>query len=240
MPRTLSKKDPKLVEAVKRLKRIQQIWGVLLIGLGGLTEWAGAGDHPVAGLPLIAVGLFALAWAEPAVLAAVAAVVAFSIVPTINPGLTILGPDPLRLALAGSTIELVAVVVGKSLIVLTAASQFFFYRFLYGTARATTDDPELPIIPDMVPNRTNGLARAARWIGLIGLALGAAGILFAFAAPGALQVRLFGEMAGSLGVVAMGLGLGCAFSPTDERGAALLSVVLGLIAFAAGATVLLA
>ena len=240
MPKTLSKKDPHLVEAVKRLKRIQQIWGVLLIGLGGLTEWAGAGDHPASGLPLIAVGLFALAWAEPAVLAAVATVVAFSIVPTINPGITILGPDPLRLALADSTIELVAVVVGKGLIVLTAASQFFFYRFLYGTARATTDDPELAIIPDMVPNRTNGLARAARWIGLIGSALGAAGILFAFAAPGALQVRLFGEMAGSLGVVAIGLGLGCAFSPTDERNAALLGVVLGLIGFAAGAAVLLA
>jgi hypothetical protein len=240
MPKTLSKKDPNLVQAVKRLKRIQQIWGLLLIGLGGLTEWAGAGDHPVAGLPLIAVGLFAVVWAEPAVLAAVATVVAFSIVPTVNPRLTILGPDPLRQALASSTIELVAVVVGKSLIVLTAASQFFFYRFLYGTARASTDDPELAIIPDMVPNRTDGLARSARWIGLIGLAVGAAGILFVFAAPGAFQVRLFGEMAGSLGVVAIGLGLGCAFSPTDERNAALLSVVLGLIAYAAGTAVLLA
>lgn len=240
MPKTLSKKDPHLTEAVNRLKRIQQIWGVLLIGLGGLTEWAGAGDHPVAGLPLIAVGLFALVWAEPALLAAVATVVAFSIVPTVNSGITILGPDPLRQALAGSTIEVVALVVGKSLIVLTAASQFFFYRFLYGTARASTDDPELAIIPEMVNNRTNGLARAARWIGLIGLALGAVGILFLFAAPGALQIRLFGEMAGSLGLVAIGLGLGCAFSPTDERNAALMSVVLGLLAYGAGAAVLLA
>src|SRR5947209_11810737 len=107
MPKTLSKKDPHLVEAVQRLRRIQQIWGVLLIALGGITEWAGSSDHPVAGLPLIAVGLFALVWAEPAVLAAVATVVAFSIVPTINPGLTILGPDPLRAVASASIIELV-------------------------------------------------------------------------------------------------------------------------------------
>src|SRR5260221_10002428 len=72
MPKTLSKKDPNLVEAVNRLTRVQRIWGLLLIGLGGLTEWAGASSHPMAGLPLIAVGLFALVWAEPAVLAAVA------------------------------------------------------------------------------------------------------------------------------------------------------------------------
>jgi hypothetical protein len=242
MPKTLSKKDPHLVEAVSRLKRIQQIWGVLLIGLGGLTEWAGAsaGAHPVAGLALIAVGLFALVWAEPALLAAVATVVAFSIVPTINPRLSILGPDPLRQAAQLSAVELVALVVGKGLIVLTSASQFFFYRFLYGTARASTDDPELDIIPAMVPNRTDGLARAARWMALIGLAIGAAGLWFVFAAPGAYLTPLLGEMAGSLGVAAIGLGLGCAFSPTDERGAALLSVTVGLIAYGLGAAVLLA
>jgi hypothetical protein len=240
MAKTLSKKDPNLVEAVKRLKRIQQIWGVLLISLGGLTEWAGANEHPVAGLPLIAVGLLALVWAEPALLATVATVVVFSIVPTINPRLTILGPDPLLQVASLSVIELVALVVGKSLIVLTAAGQFFFYRFLYGTARATTDDPELAIIPAMVPNRTDGLARAARWIGLFGLVLGAAGLLFIFAAPGNFLPILLAEMAGSLGVVAIGMGLGCAFSPTDERNAALTSVLLGLVAYVLGAAVLLA
>src|SRR5436305_14053132 len=108
MPKTLSKKDPNLVEAVNRLKRVQRIWGLFLIGLGVLTEWAGAADHPVAGLPLIAVGLFAFVWAEPAILAAVAAAMLFSIVPSINPRLTILGPDPLRAAMVGSTIELIA------------------------------------------------------------------------------------------------------------------------------------
>jgi len=240
MPKTLSKKDPNLVEAVNRLKRVQRIWGLLLIGLGVLTEWAGAADHPVAGLPLIAVGLFAFVWAEPAILAAVAAAMLFSIVPSINPRLTILGPDPLRAAMVGSTIELIALIVGKALIVLTASSQFLFYRFLYGTAQATTDDPEMAIIPEMVPNRTDGLSRSARWIGLLGLALGAAGLLFVFTAPAAFLTPLLGEMAGSLGVVAIGLGVGCAFSPTRERTAALTSVLLGVIAYVLGAAVLLA
>jgi hypothetical protein len=242
MPKTLSKKDPNLVEAVNRLTRVQRIWGLLLIGLGALTEWAGASTHPVAGLPLIAVGLFALVWAEPAVLAAVAVAVAFSMVPTVNPRLTILGPDPLRLALEGSVIELVAIVVGKALIVLTAASQFLFYRFLYGTATATSDDPEMAIIPEMVPNRTNGLSRAARWIGLIGLGLGAVALLFVFTAPNAslTATPVLAEMGASLGVVAIGLGVGCAFSPTDERSAALTSVGLGVVAYALGAAVLLA
>jgi hypothetical protein len=240
MPKTLSKKDPNLVEAVNRLKRVQRIWGVLLIGLGVLTEWAGASNHPMAGLPLIAVGLFALVWAEPAVLAAVAVAMVFSIMPTVNPRLTILGPDPLRLALEGSIIELVAIVVGKALIVLTATNQFLFYRFLYGTATATSEDPEMAIIPEMVPNRTNGLARSARWIGLIGLALALAGVVFVFTVPTAILTPLLGEMGASLGVVAIGLGVGCAFSPTDERRTALISLGLGVVAYALGAAVLLA
>ena len=89
MPKTLSKKDPNLIEGVNRLKRVQRIWGLLLTGLGVLTEWVGAGNHPVAGLPLLAVGAFALVWTEPAVLAAVAVAVAFSMAPTVNPRLTI-------------------------------------------------------------------------------------------------------------------------------------------------------
>ena len=117
---------------------------------------------------------------------------------------------------------------------------FLFYRFLYGTARATSDDPNLAVIPAMVPNRTNGLARSARWIGLIGLALSIAGLVFVFAVPTASTTPLLGEMGASLGVVAIGLGVGCAFSPTDERPAALTSLGLGVVAYALGAAVLLA
>jgi hypothetical protein len=239
MSKTLSTKEPNLVEAVQRLKRIQQIWGGLLLALGLLTELAAAGDHPVAGLGLMAVGLFALVWGEPALLATVATVVAFSIVPTINPRVTIVGPDPLRIFATLSVIELVALVVGKGLIVLTAANQFLVYRFLYGTERATSDDPDQPIIPAMLPNRTDGLARSARWISLIGLAFGLGSLLFVFAVPPAFLTQILAEMGGSLAVVAIGLGLGCAFSPTDERTAALAAVVLGLVAYGAAAATLL-
>ena len=140
MPKTLSKTDPALLSGVRRLQRVQQVWGLLLIALGLLTELAATSAHPVAGLPFIAVGLFAFRWAEPALLATVATLMSFSIVPSINPRLSILGPDPLLQLADPSFLELLAVVVGKVIIVLTAANQFFLYRFLYGTSRATTDD----------------------------------------------------------------------------------------------------
>jgi hypothetical protein len=38
MLKTLSKTDPNLLAAVARLRRVQQLWGVLLIALGVLTE----------------------------------------------------------------------------------------------------------------------------------------------------------------------------------------------------------
>ena len=72
------------------------------------------------------------------------------------------------------------------------------------------------------------------------MALGAAGLLFVFTVPSAILTPLLGEMAASLGVVALGLGVGCAFSPTDERTAALTSLGLGVVAYALGAAVLLA
>jgi hypothetical protein len=238
MPRTLSVKDPNLVAAVARLQRTQQLWGVLLIAIGLITELA-ATSHPVAGLAFIAVGLLAFRWAEPALLATIATVVAFSIVPTINPRLTILGPDPLREIATLSLVELIALVVGKGLIVLTTANQFFVYRFLYGTARASTEDPNLALIPTMVPNRTNGLARSARWMGLIGLVLALVAVGFLVAAPEAFPTQVMAEAAGTLAVMAIGLGLGAAFSPTDERLPALASLGLGLVGYLTAAIVLL-
>jgi len=239
MPRTLSVKDPNLIAAVARLQRTQQLWGALMIGLGIVTEFAATSAHPIAGLALIAVGLLAFRWAEPALLATIATVIAFSIVPTINPRLTILGPDPLRQIADLSLIELTALVVGKGLIVLTTANQFFVYRFLYGTARASSEDPNLALIPAMVPNRTNGLARAARWMGLISLVLALVGAGFLLVAPDAFQTQVLAEAGGTLAVVAIGLGLGCAFSPTDERLPALASLGLGLLGYLAAAIVLL-
>jgi hypothetical protein len=239
MAKTLSAKDPNLLAGVSRLKRVQQVWGVLLIALGVFTELAATSNHPVAGLPFIAIGLFAFRWWEPALLATVAILMAFSMVPTINPRITILGPDPIQQLASLSTIETVALVVGKMLITFTAANQFWMYRFLYGTELATRDDPNMAIIPPMVQNRTNVLARWGRWTGIVGLVLALGGLLFLMVDPGAYLPRIFAEMGGSLGVVAVGLGLGAAFSPTDLRRVALTSVGAGLAAYFIAAIVLL-
>jgi len=239
MPKTLSPNDPNLVKSVQRLRRSQQLWGALLIALGILTELAATSDHPVAGLPFVAVGLLAFRWAEPALLAAVAVLAAFSIVPTINPSFTILGPDPVAAIANFSWLELGAVVVGKGLIVLTAANQFFLYRFLYGTERATADEPDLDIIPPMVPNRTDGLARSARLIALVGAGSAGLGLLLSFVDPAAFLPQILAEFGGSLAVVAIGFGLGCAFSPTNERRAALLGMQAGLLSYAVAVVTLL-
>ncbi len=239
MPKTLSKTDPALLTGVRRLQRVQQVWGLLLIGLGLLTELAATSAHPLAGLPLIAVGLFAFRLAEPALLATVATLIAFSIVPTINPRITVLGPDPVQMLGDPSFLELLAVVVGKVLIVFTAASQFFLYRFLYGTSRASTEDPTHAIIPEMVPNRTNGLARWARWIGIAGVIFAAGAVLLRFVDPDPFIPRLWAEFSGSLGTLAVGFGLGAAFSPTDQRRAALFGVGTGALAYLVASLVLL-
>lgn len=239
MPKTLSKTDPALLTGVKRLQRVQTIWGLLLIGLGFLTELAATSAHPVSGLPFIAVGLLAFRLSEPALLATVATLMAFSIVPTINPRLTILGPDPVRQLAEPSFLELLAVIIGKALIVLTASNQFFLYRFLYGTRRASTTDPNQAIIPEMVPNRTHGLARWARWVGVAGLVFAAGAILLRLADPDPFIPRLWAEIGGSLATMAVGFGLGAAFSPTDFRRAALFGVGAGLIAYFASSVILL-
>lgn len=238
MPKTLSKNDPSLIASVGRLRRVGQVWGVLLILLGVVTEFAATSNHPVAGLPFVAVGLLTLLWREPALLAAIAVLMAFSIVPGINPRMTVLGPDPVTVLGSLSLLEQIALAAGKALIVITATNQFLLYRFLYGTERAS-GDPDMDIIPAMVPNRTDGLARAGRLIGVTGVVLGVVGLVLSFVDPTAYLPQIVAEMAGSLGVMAVGVGFGAAFSPTNERPAALLAMGTGLVGYALCAATLL-
>jgi len=228
MPKTLSSDDPHLLTAVNRLGRAQMIWGWLLISLGVLTAIVARLEHPMAGMPFIAIGILCLRWGDPALLATVGTLIALSIVSTSNPRATLLGPDPLTQLMALSAIEIGALVIGKILIVATAANQFFFYRLLYGTERATSEEPDLDIIPPMVQNRTNGLARWGRWLALIGGFCAISASLLSNLDPTASLVRILAEAGGSLGAVAAGLGLGSAFSPTDERRAALVGIGIGL------------
>jgi hypothetical protein len=90
----------------------------------------------------------------------------------------------------------------------------------------------------MVPNRTNAQARWARGLAVAGM-LCVVGALFITSIELEPLIRAGAELGGSLGAVAIGLGLGAAFSPTRERPAALLGVGLGLIGYITAVFVLL-
>jgi hypothetical protein len=239
MPKTLSKDDPNLLKAVDRLTRAQRLYGWLLVGLGIVTQVASGIQHPVAGTPFIAIGLACLLWGDPALFAAVAVLMTLSIFPTLNGRGTILGPEPIAQLTDLGLVERAAIAFGKLTLAGIAVNQFFLFRLLYGTARATSNDPDLPIIPPMVPNRTDRLARGARSLAILGVVCTAIVLLLLAMNPFAFATRVMAEIGGSLGAVAIGLGLGSAFSPTDERPAALLGVGLGAMSYVTAAMILL-
>jgi hypothetical protein len=76
-------------------------------------------------------------------------------------------------------------------------------------------------------------------MGLIALVLALVAVGFSLAAPEAFPTQVMAEAAGTLAVMAIGLGLGSAFSPTDERLPALASLGLGLVGYITAAIVLL-
>lgn len=245
MPKTLSLDDPNLLKAVQRLKRANWIWGGLLIGLGALTQWTQSPEHPLTGLPLIIIGLTCLRFNEPALLGTAGLLIALTIPAYLNPKLTLLGPDPLPqfVSPAGDEAELrlffAAFTLGKLILAYMAFNQFVLMRFLYGTERAWVDDPKQPTIPQMVPNRVNAILRWSLWmmLGCLG-ALGLTVILF-FVDRSGVAPRLSAELTGSLGALALALGVGVAFSPTDFRGLAVLSMGVGTLGYSAAVLLLL-
>ena len=239
MPKTLPQDDPNLQKAVARLARGQRLWGWLFIGLGLFTELAAGAAHPVSGLPFIAVGVACLRWSDPALIAAVATLLALSIWPSLNPGASILGPEPLYRVFDLGLVERGALVFVKGILVYTALQQFVVLRFLYGTETATSDDPDLPLIPAMIPNNTDRLARWARTVAFGGTFFAILALLLTLFDPAAPFARTLAELGGSLGAVAVGLGLGAAFSPTDEREAALWAIGLGVVSYIASAVLAL-
>lgn len=242
MPKTLSPTDPHLLEAVQRLSRAQKTTGLILIGYGLFVQVVGLLSDPprtVGGLPFIAIGFFGLIWGDPALLAAAAVLLAFSLIPGVNPAVGVLGPDPVVQLTGVTGLELLIALGVKAVLAFTALQQFLVFRFLYGTERASGFGADLAIIPPMVPNRTDRLARWSRSTGLAAAAGAALAIAFLLTDPAAIGTRVVPELAGALAVTALGLGLGAAFSPTDERPAALLGLGLGLLSYLAAAFVLL-
>lgn len=245
MPKTLSLDDPNLLKAVQRLKRANWIWGGLLIGLGALTQWTQSPQHPLTGLPLIIIGLACVRFAEPALLGTAGLLITLTIPAYLNPKLTLLGPDPLPrfVSPAGDTNELqlffAAFTLGKLILAYMAFNQFVLMRFLYGTERAWVDDPKQPAIPPMVPNRVNAILRWGLWMMLGSLAAFGLTLILLFADSSGLAPRLGAELMGSLGALALALGVGVAFSPTDFRGVAVLTIGIGTLAYIVAAIILL-
>lgn len=242
MPKPLSKTDPHLLTAVGRLERTQRTNAFILIAFGLLTQAVAiSGDvlHPVAGLPFIAIGAFCWLWGDPALLATAAVLFAFSILPSVNPALTLLGPDPIVTLTGIAGWELVIVVGVKVVLAFMSFQQFFMFRLLYGTERMTSAEAGLALIPSMVTNRTDVYARWARTAAIVALAATLIALGATFVDPTAFATRGLAELGGALGAVALGLGLGAAFSPTNERRAAVLAMGAGLAGYIVAAFVLL-
>lgn len=240
MPKTLPLDDPNLLKAVERMRRSQNIWAVVLIALGAFTQYIAAPNHLVAGLPMIVLGAACWRWKDPTLLAGVATLFTLSAFGALNPQVGILGPDPIPLVTDLSLPELAALALARLLLAYVALNQFLVARLLYGTERATTDDPNLPIIPGLVPNRTDSAAKWARSLALAGVGcLSVALVLAAVNLAAPRITRALAEVGGSVGALAIGLGLGAAFSPTDERLVALWGAGLGLVAYLAGVTFVL-
>lgn len=239
MPNSLSPDHPNLLRAVSRLRRILFGWAVLFLGMAALTFLAAPGVIPVqwlGGLALLVIsaapnpertgGFLGL---QPALLGLVSVTWALSLlglVPAIN---EIFALDPIALMFEAGIIESVALAFVRGILVVMAWNQLLFYRMLYGTEGTVGLEPGMPDIPEMVSNRTDLLETYARWAGIAGGLI----ILAAFVISNDdLLLPLLSSALGA-GMVAIGLGVGVAFSPTERRSAALGSVLVGGIIFMA-------
>ena len=237
MPQNLSPNHPNLLKAVRRLRRVLLAWAVLFAGMAVLTFLAVPGAIPIqwmAGSALLFLSASPdparrnpFLGLQPALLALVSVTWALSLlglVPAIN---QVFALDPIVQMFEAGLIEGLALGFVRGILVLMTWNQLLFYRMLYGTRGSVGLEQGLPDIPEMVPNRTALLETYARWAGIAGGGL----ILAAYAIPD--PDFLLPLLSSSLGMggVALGLGVGVAFSPTERRPAALVSMVVGAFIF---------
>lgn len=237
MPQNLSPNHPNLLKAVRRLRRVLIAWAVLFAGMAVLTFLAVPGAIPIQWMAASALMFLSASpdpssrdpflGLQPALLALVTVIWALSLlglVPAIN---QVFALDPIISMFDAGLIEGLALAFIRGILMLMTWNQFLFYRMLYGTRGTVGLEPGLPDIPEMVPNRTPLLETYARWAGIAGGAL----ILAAYAIPGPdLLLPLLSSSLGA-GGIAVGLGVGVAFSPTERRSAALGSMVVGAFVF---------
>lgn len=231
MPDTLPPETPNLRVAVGRLRRTLWVWAALFAALAGLQWFAlQRAPDPVAlidALGLLLVALVIALDAQPAYLALVAVVWGVSLVRLLPGVAAAFGPDVLVALVGDSLLEQLAAAIARLLLMITAWNQFMLFRLLYGTAQFHGTDPQAPIIPEVIRNRAPRLAAAGRWMAAAALALALGAI--PLVDPAARAILLHSALL--LATVALGLGVGAAFSPLPRRAPAMQTIVMASAAY---------
>jgi hypothetical protein len=214
-----------------RLRRTLWVWAALLAALAGL-QWFALQRAPdplalIDVLGLLIVALVIALEAQPVHLALVAVVWGVSLVRLVPGVAAVFGQDVLVALVGSSWLEQLAAAIVRLLLMVTAWNQFMLFRLLYGTAQFHGTDPEAPIIPEVIPNRAPRLASVGRWMAAVALALALAAIPLADPATQALLLHA-GVL---LATVALGLGVGAAFSPLPRRAPALQAAAIAAAAY---------
>lgn len=191
---------------------VQWLAGIALLILSAAPD--PKGTRSFLGLQPALLGLVSVTWA----------LSLLGLVPGIN---GIFALDPIVLLFEAGLIESLALAFVRGVLVVMAWNQLLFYRMLYGTRGTVGLEPGMPDIPEIVPNRTARLETYARWAGISGGLI----ILAAHFIPNNEIVLPLLSSALGAGMVAVGLGVGVAFSPTESRTAALGSIIFGGIIF---------
>jgi hypothetical protein len=227
LSKNLSVDDPNLQLAVNRLQRTLRIWALLFAAMGLLLIGTLRSQYPTASLLWFGSAGILLFSRQPVLLALVALQWGLSLA-TLIPGVAqFTGPDPLSYLFDTGTLETLVLVGVRVVMMVTAVNQFLFYRMLYGTASIHELHPDLTPIPEVIPNRTGQFALAGRFLGFLGILLTLLSIPMVSRGLNA----AFLNLAYGSATLAMGFGLGVAFSPTPRRGTALTAIVLGGLAF---------
>lgn len=234
MPDPLPVDSPNLQLAVRRMQRTMWLWALLLAAMGVLTLGASGGAYPLVTFSWFVTAVLLIVGRQPVFLALAAVQWGLSLA-SFTPGFqTLLGQDPLLKLFEPSTLEIIVLVIVRVIFMASTWNQFLLYRLLYGTKAGYGLEKGKADIPEVIPNRTNRLAWAARLIGFAALAAGLTAIPLRESAIA--RQLLSGAVAGA--ILAIGLGLGVAFSPTSKRRTALAGVALGVVAFFMAALVL--
>lgn len=193
-----------------------------------LTYIAMEPEHILRVAPWVAAALLFAFGRQPAYFAIASILWGLQVIHVVPGAEAALGPNPLSATLGSGALEKLGYAVLEAVMMVTAWNQFMFYRMLYGTRGFTGLDPDSPMIPEVIPNRTSFLAWTAFFLALGSMIAAAAAFPLARQAKSAWAV----EAAMGLSEIAIGLGLGVAFSPTDRRRVALAGTFVGAAGFA--------